>query len=141
MNKTILIGNLTRAPELRATRTGVPVCTFTLAVNRRFKGEDGKAGVDFIGVVAWRQLGELCVKYLAKGRKAAVVGSVQVRGYEDREGVRRTAVEVVADEVEFLSTQAQPGAGAGGALESVDEFAEYNGETPFDEDDDGELPF
>jgi len=103
----MLIGNLTRDPELRYTTSGVPVCSFTIAVNRRFKTADGQRETDFFNVSAWRQLGELCANHLAKGRKVAVAGSVQTRNYEAKDGTKRTAVDVVADEVEFLTPREQ----------------------------------
>lgn len=128
MNKVILIGNLTRPPELRATQSGVNVCTFSMAVNRRFKGQDGKPVTDFFNVVAWRTLGEICAKYLDKGRKVSVVGELQSRTYEDKEGVKRTITEVLAEEVEFLSPRGE--AKAEGIPEGFTEIA-----------DDGDLPF
>lgn len=117
MNKVVLIGNLVRDPEVRATQSGISVCNFTVAVNRRFKKENGEQETDFLNVIAWRQLAELCGKYLAKGRKVAVTGSIQTRTYEAKDGSKRTAWDIVADEVEFLapqnqqsSTQSAPGA-------------------------------
>lgn len=106
MNKVYLIGNLTRDPELRSTSTGVPVCNFSIAVNRRFKNaQTGEQETDFFNIVAWRQLAELCSKYLAKGRKVAVFGSIQTHSYDDKNGGKRMAYDIVADEVEFLSKQ------------------------------------
>ena len=117
VNKVFLIGNLTRDPEMRSTQSGVAVCNFTIAVNRRFKKENGEQETDFLNVIAWRQLAELCGTYLAKGRKVAVTGSIQTRTYEAKDGSKRTAWDIVADEVEFLtpqnqqsSTQGAPGA-------------------------------
>lgn len=107
MNKVVLIGNLVRDPEVRATQSGISVCNFTVAVNRRFKKENGEQETDFLNVIAWRQLAELCGKYLAKGRKVAVTGSIQTRTYEAKDGSKRTAWDIVADEVEFLTTQNQ----------------------------------
>lgn len=105
MNKVYLIGNLTRDPELRSTTSGVDVCNFTIAVNRRFKNaQTGEQETDFFNIVAWRQLAGLCNRWLAKGRKVAVFGSIQTRSYEDKNGIKRTAVDIVADEVEFLSS-------------------------------------
>jgi len=102
LNRIVLIGRLTKDPELRYTPTGgAAVTTFTLAVDRRFK-QQGQQEADFIPVVAWKQLAETCAKYLGKGRQVAVEGRLQIRSYEDREGVRRTAAEVVADNVQFL---------------------------------------
>ena len=107
MNKVFLIGNLTRDPEMRSTQSGVAVCNFSIAVNRRFKKENGEQETDFLNVVAWRQLAELCNKYLAKGRKVAVTGSIQTRQYEAKDGSKRTAWDIVAEEVEFLTPQNQ----------------------------------
>jgi single-strand DNA-binding protein len=90
-------------PELRTTGAGVSVCTFNIAVNRRFANQQGEREADFIPVVTWRSLAENCARYLAKGRKVAVTGSLQTRRYEDKQGNKRTAFEVVADDVEFLS--------------------------------------
>ena len=104
MNKVYLIGNLTRDPEMRSTSAGIPVCNFSIAVNRRFKNaQTGQQETDFFNIVAWRQLAELCGRYLAKGRKVAVFGSIQTRSYEAQDGSKRTAFDIVADEVEFLS--------------------------------------
>ena len=103
MNKVILIGNLTRDPETHTTHSGQTYCAFTLAVNRH-KRPDGTQEADFFSVTAWRQLGELCQKYLAKGRKACVEGSIQMRTYEGQGGVKRLAVDIIADSVEFLSS-------------------------------------
>ena len=114
MNKVFLIGNLTRDPEMRSTQSGTPVCTFGIAVNRRFKNQQtGQFEVDFFNVVAWRQLAELCSRYLAKGRKVAVTGSIQIRNYEAQDGSKRTSVEIQADEVEFLSANPNGGASNG----------------------------
>lgn len=104
MNKAILIGNLTRDPEVRTTNSGVSVCTFTIAINRRVANQQGVREADFINIVTWRQLAELCGRYLAKGRKVAVIGSIQTRSYDAQDGSKRYVTEVVADEVEFLST-------------------------------------
>jgi single-strand DNA-binding protein len=105
MNKLFIIGNLTRDPELRSTGAGIPVCSFTVAVNRRksSNAEAGQPEADYFRVAAWRQLGENCAKYLAKGRKVAVVGSVQVSTYTAQDGTVRANMEVNADDVEFLS--------------------------------------
>ena len=103
MNRVHLIGNLTRDPETRTTGTGLTVCSFTLAVNRRMKKQDGTQETDYINITAWRALGENCAKYLSKGKKAGVSGSIQTRTYEAQDGSKRHAFEVVADDVEFLS--------------------------------------
>ena len=103
MNKIVLIGNLTADPVLRATQNGTSVCSFTLAVNRRFAGPDGQKQTDFFRVMAWRGLADTCAKYLARGRKAAVIGELQARTYEANDGTTRLSLDVSADEVEFLS--------------------------------------
>ncbi len=109
MNKAILIGNLTKDPELRTTSGGVSVCQFTLAVNRRFTNQQGVREADFIPIVVWRQTAELCARYLSKGRKCAVIGTIQTRSYDAQDGTKRFVTEVVADEVEFLgSAQDRP---------------------------------
>ena len=103
MNKCFLIGNLTRDPELRTTGSGISVCSFTIAVTRRYTGQSGEREADFIPVVAWRATAENCAKYLRKGSQVAVTGAIQVRNYETQDGQRRTATEVIADEVQFLN--------------------------------------
>lgn len=99
MNKVILIGNLTRDPELSETNSGIAVCRFGLAVNRQHSSSDGERETDFFQVTAWRGTGENVARYCKKGHKVAVVGSIQMRNYEDREGVKRTAVDIVAPTV------------------------------------------
>ena len=135
MNKVILIGNLTRDPETRTVSSGAAYCTFTLAVNRRFANAQGQREADFFNVTAWRQLGELCQKYLAKGRKACVEGSIQLRTYEGQDGVKRLAVDVIADSVEFLSISSQA---AQTPPPAPPAFSPQNGFTQVDDD---ELPF
>jgi single-strand DNA-binding protein len=105
MNKVILVGNLTKDPELVTTNNGISLCRFTLAVQRRFASGDGEREADFINIVVWRGQADNCYKYLKKGSKAGVVGSIQTRAYDGNDGTRRYATEVVADEVEFLSTK------------------------------------
>ena len=104
MNKLIIIGNLTKAPELRTTATGLNVCSFTVAVNRRKKNGEGNEA-DFFNVSAWRERGEVCAKYLTKGSKVCVVGPVSVRTYTGNDGNTRANLEVTADEVEFLNSR------------------------------------
>ena len=103
MNKVVLIGNLTRDPELSETNSGIAVCRFGLAINRQYSSSDGERETDFFQVTAWRGTGENVARYCKKGHKVAVVGSIQMRNYEDREGVKRTAVDIVAQDVEFLT--------------------------------------
>lgn len=104
MNKSIIIGNLTRDPELRATQDGTHVCNFTVAVNRRTRA-GGQQEADYFRVTAWRTLGENCVKYLTKGRKVCVTGPVSARAYTGSDGMVRATLELTADEVEFLSAR------------------------------------
>ena len=103
MNKVFLIGNLTRDPELSETNGGVSVCRFGIAVNRRFASQDAERQTDFFNVTAWRALGETVARYTKKGNKVAVVGSIQIRNFEDNAGQKRTFVDIIADEVEFLT--------------------------------------
>lgn len=144
MNKTYLIGNVCREIECRTTQSGVKVANFTIAINRRMKN-NGEQQTDFLNIVAWRQLAELCEKYLSKGKKVAVVGSIQTSSYEDRDGIKRNKWEILADEVEFLSPADK------GARKEMEYRAEERqaimteGNTPadsgFTQVDDSELPF
>ncbi len=102
MNKVFLIGNLTKDPELSTTTSGISVCKFTIAVSRRF----GNNETDFLPVIAWRGQAENCSKFLKKGSKAAISGSIQTRTYDANDGSKRYITEIVADEVQFLSTKA-----------------------------------
>ena len=104
MNKVYLIGNLTRDAELSETPSGVAVCRFSIAVNRDYKTENGEKITDFFNVVTWRGQAEVCGKFLKKGSKVAIIGSLQNRTYEDKDGIKRTVTDIVASEVEFLSS-------------------------------------
>lgn len=130
MNKVMLVGRLTADPELKHTAGGTAVCKFTLAVTRRYADAQGKRQADFLPVIVWRQLGESCHKYLAKGKMAGVVGEIQTRSYEAQDGSRRYATEVIADAVEFLTPKGA-GAQTGGA----------GAPEGFEEVEDDELPF
>ena len=103
LNNIIVIGRLTRDPELRSTSNGVSVATFTLAVDRAFKSASGEKETDFIPVVVWRQQAETCASYLSKGKLVAVQGRLQIRSYEASDGSKRTAAEIAAESVQFLS--------------------------------------
>lgn len=138
MNKVILIGNLTRDPELSETNSGIAVCRFGIAVNRQYSSSDGERETDFFQVTAWRGTGENVARYCKKGHKVAVVGSIQMRNYEDREGVKRTAVDIVAQDVEFLTQRVR------------DNDGQYDEPTPRRQgakpqleafEDDGDIPF
>lgn len=104
LNRVVLIGRLTRDPELRYTSSGTAVATFTLAVNRNYANQQGEREADFINIVTWRQLAELCANYLKKGRLAAVEGRIQTRSYENQEGKKVYVTEVVAENVQFLDS-------------------------------------
>lgn len=105
MNKTILIGRLTKDPELKYTPAGKAVANFTLAVNRPFTNQQGERQADFIPIVVWNKTAENCATYLAKGSQAAVDGRIQVRTYDDKEGRRRWITEVIANNVQFLDSK------------------------------------
>ena len=111
MNKVFLIGNLTRDPEMRTTQSGVNLCSFTIAVNRRRSNnaEAGQPEADFFRITAWRQLGDICGRYLAKGRKVAVTGTVSASAYVGQDGQARASLEVQADDVEFLTPRSEQG--------------------------------
>ena len=113
MNKIIIIGNLTAEPEVTKTSNDLTVCKMTVAVNRKFAGANGDRGVDYLNVIAWRTLAENCAKFLSKGKKVAVVGSIQTRSYDDREGIKRYVTEIIAEEVEFLSPTENSGSERG----------------------------
>jgi single-strand DNA-binding protein len=105
MNSLHIIGRLTKDPELRTTSTGLSVCSFTVAVNRK-KTKDGQQETDYFNVTAWRERGETCAKYLSKGKKVSVVGPVSVRTWESN-GKHGASLEVTAEEVEFLSPRSE----------------------------------
>ena len=121
LNRVVLIGHLTKDPELRTASNDISVTSFTIAVDRNFNNQQGEKETDFIPVVAWRKLADTCAKYLAKGRLVAVSGRMQVRSYEGKDG-KRYITEVVADEVQFLEK-----------AESKEKFVEV--------EDNVELPF
>lgn len=144
MNRLTIIGNLTRDPELRTTSTGINVCTFTVAVNRRQRSQTAnQPEADFFRVTAWRQLGEICQRYLAKGRKVAVVGPVSVNSYTANDGSTRFSLEVTADDVEFLSSRSDDAAYASAAPTASARPAATApaAEEGFDEVEEEELPF
>ena len=160
LNRIVLMGRLTRDPELRHTQTGTPVASFSLAVDRDFKDKQtGEKATDFIDVVAWRQTGEFVSRYFTKGRMAVVEGRLQMRDYTDRDGNRRTAAEVVADNVYFGDSRrdaegggsyggygggySAPAPAASAPVPPPAYTAPMGGGSQFAEldDDDGELPF
>ena len=140
MNKVFMIGNLTKDPDLRSTGNGVSVCSFRIAVNRRFPNQAGERVSDFFDVVAWRQLADVCGKYLAKGRKVAVVGELQTRTYDAKDGTKRYVTEIIADDVEFLSSRSEDAAGYAPAAPAQPAAAPA-ADKGFEEVDDEDLPF
>lgn len=134
MNKCYIIGNLTKDPESRVTASGISVTSFTVAVNRRRRAE-GQPEADFFRVTAWRQLGENCQKYLAKGRKVAVTGAVSVSTYQGNDGATRASLELNADDVEFLTPkgegQAQVSGGYGEPIPQGYEQVADDDDLPF----------
>lgn len=109
MNKVILIGNLTADPELTVLSSGVKTCRFSLAVNREYKNANGQYDTDFLNCQAWRSTAENLVKYMRKGIKIAVTGSIQVRTYDNKDGEKRTVWEIQVSEIEFISSPQQGG--------------------------------
>lgn len=105
MNKVILMGRLTRDPEVRTTQSQIPVASFTLAVDRRFKNAAGERQADFINCIAWRQTAEFVAKYFQKGSKMVVVGEIQTRKWDDQDGKTHYATEVIVSEVEFAESK------------------------------------
>ena len=103
MNRFFAIGRLTKDPEKRTTQNGTSVCTFTLAVDRRFKNANGEREADFFPVVCWRQTADFVDEYLSKGKLAGVIGEMQTRSYDDKNGVKRYVTECVAEDVKILS--------------------------------------
>ena len=137
MNKVELLGRMTKEPELRTTPNGISVLSFSIAVDRRFKNKDGEREVDFINCVAWRQTAEFIAKYFPKGRMIAVCGSLQTRSWDDQDGKKRYAMDVVVDEAYFAGASNDFKPKSQSTMEDIPEgFAPY--------DDDGredDLPF
>lgn len=138
MNKVILIGNITRDPELTETQSGVAVCRFGLAVGRQYSSSDGERETDFFNITAWRGTGENIARYCRKGQKICVVGTIQMRPYEDREGIKRVAVDIVAQEVEFLAQRTRDNDGQGNETATARSGTKPKLQ-PFN--DDGDIPF
>ena len=128
LNKIFIMGRLTRDPELRRTPTGTAVTSFSLAVDRDFKGQNGEKETDFIEVVAWRNTAEFVAKYFAKGRAAVVEGRLQIRDWKDKEGNNRRTAEVVADNVYFADSKKD---GSDAPAQNFAEIDEYDDDVPF----------
>ena len=134
LNKIILMGRLTRDPELRRTQSGTAVASFTIAVDRDYRAASGEKETDFIDIVAWRGTGEFVSKYFAKGRMAVVEGRLQIRDWTDKDGGRRRSAEVVADNVYFGDSRR-------GASDSSLSADPGRNQELTEEEDNGELPF
>ena len=132
MNRTVLVGRLTKDPELRYTQTGIAVANFTIAVDRRF-AKDGNQSADFIPVIVWQKQAENVAKYLSKGRLVAVDGRIQTSSYDNKDGQRVYRTDVVADQVEFLSSKSD----AKGGSDSNDSSG-YSDESDYSTE---EIPF
>ena len=143
MNKVILIGNLANDPEARTTQSGVSQSTFRIAVQRRFANAQGVREADFLTVVAWRQNADFCNRYLSKGRKVAVEGSVQNRSYDAQDGSKRYVTEIIADSVEAVGSRDEAGAARPRDEGPTPTPARPANPAPsdFTEVDDDELPF
>lgn len=136
LNHITLMGRLTRDPELRSTQSGTPVASFTLAVDRDFKSEDGSRSTDFIDCVAWRKTAEFASKYFQKGTMAAVSGRLQLRDWTDKDGTKRRSAEVVVDNIYFGESkgdkQSPSPRPAGRAIDAkFDELDDSDGDLPF----------
>lgn len=140
LNKIIVMGRLTRDPELRRTQSGTAVTSFSIACDRDFKSQSGEKETDFIDVVAWRNTAEFVSRYFSKGRMAVVEGRLQIRDWTDKEGSKRRSAQVVAESVYFGDSKREGGGVPRSAGSPVDV---YPGESEFSEldADDGELPF
>lgn len=137
MNKIILLGRLTRDPEVRYTTTGKVVCQFTLAVDRPFTNQDGQREADFINIVVWGKIAELCGNSLMKGHRALVDGRLQIRSYDGKDGNKRYVTEVVANSVEFIERKGYNPAGSGAPEGGRSDMESFGSQVPFDE----EIPF
>lgn len=139
LNKIFIMGRLTRDPELRTTNSGTSVASFSLAVDRNYKGADGEKETDFIDCVAWRQTGEFAAKYFTKGRMAVVEGRLQIRPWTDKEGNNRRSAEVIVDNMYFGDSKRDGDTGgarpaSGPVNVSANDWQEVD-------EDEGNLPF
>ena len=139
VNCAILMGRLTKDPELRTTQNGTSVTSFTVAVDREYVRQGEERQTDFINVVAWRQTAEFVSRYFKKGSMIAVQGSIQTRNYEDKNGNKRTAVEVIADKVSFCGSKAESGNSA--PVDAQANASDYTAINTNDSGEDDDLPF
>ncbi|MBR3281384.1 MAG: single-stranded DNA-binding protein [Clostridia bacterium] len=142
MNKVILMGRLTRDPEVRyTTNNNTLVCTFSIAVNRRFK-QEGQPDADFFNIVAWSKTGEFCSKYFKKGQQVGIVGRLQTRNYDDKDGKKVYVTEVIAEETYFADSRRDGEGGSGSSFNGVDApFNSAEGASDFTPVTDDDLPF
>lgn len=144
MNRVVLTGRLTRDPELRTTQSGVSVCTFTIAVDRRYKNGSGEREADFLPCVAWRETGDFVKKYFNKGRRICVEGSVQARSYETADGDKRWVTEIIVDHAEFVDSKPEGEQAAPAPEPPPEPPAQHARQEAMDmnpQDEDDELPF
>lgn len=148
LNKVVLMGRLTAAPELKNSSSGLSVCAFTVAVERNYKDDGGQRQTDFVPCVAWRQTAEFVCKYFAKGSMIAVVGALQSRQYETKDGQKRTAYEVVCEQISFTGEKtgdrAEPtksAASKSGYTMTEPAYASSMTRSDYEEADDDHLPF
>lgn len=148
LNKWIGMGRLARDPDLRHTQSGTPVASFTIAVDRDFKAQDGERETDWIDIVAWRSTAEFVSRYFSKGSSIIVEGRLQIRSYTDKEGNKRKAAEIVADSVYFGGAKKDDGGDVGGKKkadyppkQAPEEYGEPGDKFEELDDDDGDLPF
>jgi len=144
LNQVVLIGRLTRDPELRYTpNKGAPVTTFTLAVNRDMPSADGQPAADFVDIVVWNKLAQVCAEYLSKGKPVAVVGRLQIRTYDAKDGSKRKVAEVVADKVRFLGGSKPEGTQVQSTQRRIDaqDYLDYLKGASSPEPDDDDMPF
>ena len=140
MNKIVLMGRLTKDPEVRYTQSGKVVCQFTIAVDRPFSGEDGKKEADFIPIIIWGKPAEIAGNSLAKGHRVLVEGRLQIRSYDDNKGVKRWVSEVIANSFEFIERKADgnSSAPAASSTSNTSPMEDFGTSVPFNQE---EIPF
>lgn len=139
MNKAILVGRLTKDPDLRSTASGIPVCSFTMACDRRYQKQGEERQADFINCIVWQKSAESIAQYFSKGHRIALEGSIQTRSWTDNEGKTRYSTEVVVDQWEFAQSKSEGGA-VGQAVPAAAHFPNSTPTEPLDGDLDGFMP-